>query len=123
MAALAAPLRNEDDVPGILIGADLARDLDLHVGDSVTVLTPEGTLSPMGMMPRTRRLRVAGIFRLGLYEFDSTYGFVSMAMATRLFGKDDVDLIQLRVDEFRRAGHRPRDRRALRQRLLGAGLV
>ncbi len=99
VAALAAPLRNEDDVPGILIGADLARDLDLHVGDSVTVLTPEGTLSPMGMMPRTRRLRVAGIFRLGLYEFDATYGFVSLAMATRLLDKDP-DLVELRVKNF-----------------------
>ncbi len=99
VAALNAPLRNEDDVPGILLGADLARDLELRVGDSVTVLTPEGTLSPMGMMPRTRRLRVAGIFRLGLYEFDTTYGFVSLPMATRLLDKDP-DLVELRVKNF-----------------------
>ena len=48
--------RSEADVPGILVGVDLAKDLGLPVGDSVTVLTPEGTLSPMGMMPRARRL-------------------------------------------------------------------
>ena len=57
--------RSAEDVPGILVGVDLARDLGLAVGDSVTVMTPEGTLSPMGMMPRARRLRVGGIFRLG----------------------------------------------------------
>ncbi len=49
-----------DQPPGILVGVDLAKELALHVGDSLTVLTPEGTLSPMGWMPRARRLRVAG---------------------------------------------------------------
>ena len=58
--------------------------LGLSVGDSVTLLTPEGTLSPMGMMPRARRLRVGGIFRLGIYEFDAASGFVSLQMAERL---------------------------------------
>ena len=70
--------RSAEDVPGILVGVDLAKDLGLAVGDSVTVMTPEGTLSPMGMMPRARRLRVGGIFRLGLYEFDAASGFVSL---------------------------------------------
>src|SRR5258707_7956985 len=53
----------------------------------------------MGMIPRSRRLRLAGIFSIGLYEFDSTYGFVSLDVAKRLFGKHQVDLIQLRVDD------------------------
>ena len=73
-----------------------------RVGDTVSLLTPQGTLTPMGMMPRTRRLRVAGIFSLGLFEFDSTYGYVSLDVAKRLFGKDQVDLIQLRVDDISR---------------------
>jgi lipoprotein-releasing system permease protein len=90
---------NGDEPPGILVGADLAKDLQLQVGDSVTLLTPEGTLSPMGMMPRARRMRVAGIFRLGLYEFDSAYGFVSLPVAARLLDKN-ADLIELRVKNF-----------------------
>ncbi len=98
VAALNEPASG-DDVPGILVGADLAKDLQLRVGDSVTLLTPEGTLSPMGMMPRARRLRVAGIFRLGLYEFDATYGFVSLPLASRLLDKN-ADLIELRVKNF-----------------------
>jgi lipoprotein-releasing system permease protein len=92
----------DDQPPGILVGADLAKDLEVHVGDSVTVLTPEGTLSPMGMMPRSRRLRVAGIFKLGLYEFDASYGFVSLALAGRLLDRTP-DLIELRVADFYQA--------------------
>src|SRR5579872_7116277 len=70
--------RGPDDPGGILLGKDLASGLGVSVGDSVTVFTPQGTLSPLGMIPRSRRLRVAGIFSLGLYELDETYGFVSI---------------------------------------------
>ena len=101
MSALAAPAKGDPD--GILLGTDLAAKLGVGVGDSVTVLTPQGTLSPMGLIPRTRRFRVAGIFRLGLYEFDSTYGFVSIDVAKRLFDKERADFIQLRVDDIYRA--------------------
>jgi lipoprotein-releasing system permease protein len=90
----------KDPVPGILLGKDLASELGVAVGDSVTVLTPEGTLSPMGMMHPQRRLRVVGTFSLGLYEFDSTYGFVALDTAERLLKKDSVDYIQLRVDDI-----------------------
>jgi lipoprotein-releasing system permease protein len=89
------------DAPdGILLGKDLAVKLNVQVGDSVSVLTPQGTLSPMGLIPRAKRLRVAGIFSLRLYEFDSTYGYVSLDVAKRLLDKDQVDLIQLRVDDI-----------------------
>ena len=66
----------EDQPPAILLGQDLANQLHVVVGDSVMLLAPQGTLSPMGMMPRQRRLRVAGIYSLGLFEFDSEYGFI-----------------------------------------------
>jgi lipoprotein-releasing system permease protein len=93
-------LNTAGDVPGILVGKDLAAKLGVDVGDSVSLLTPQGTLSPMGMIPRTRRLKVVGIFSLGLYDFDSSYGFVSLDVARRLFEKDaQADLIQLRVDD------------------------
>jgi lipoprotein-releasing system permease protein len=85
---------------GILLGKDLAKKLGVVVGDSVSVLTPQGTLSPMGMIPRARRLRVVGTFSLRLYEFDSTYGYVSLDVAKRLLDKDQVDYIQLRVDDI-----------------------
>src|SRR5207247_4782914 len=90
---------------GILIGNDLAARLGVDVGDTVSVLTPQEMLTPNGMTLRPARLlRVAGIFSLGLYEFDSTYGYVSIDVAKRLFGRDGVsaDLIQLRVDDLAR---------------------
>ena len=91
----------EGGLDGILLGQGVARQLAVDVGDSVSVLTPEGTLSPfMGMTPRLRRLRVAGIFSLGFSEFDTTYGLVSLDVAKRLLGKDTVDLMQLRVDDI-----------------------
>ena len=98
--SLAALSASADGPDGILLGKDLAMKLGVRIGDTVSLLTPQGTLSPMGMIPRIRRLRVAGIFTLGLYEFDSTYGYVSLDVAKRLFGRDRVDLMQLRVDDI-----------------------
>jgi lipoprotein-releasing system permease protein len=92
-----------DGPAGIVLGADLAKTLGAMVGDRVQVLTPEGTLSPMGMLPRQRSLVVTGVFSLGLYEFDSTYGFVSLAVAKRLTDRDRPELIELRVDDIYRA--------------------
>jgi lipoprotein-releasing system permease protein len=89
--------------PGILLGTDLAARLGVRPGDSVTVLTPNGTLSPMGLLPRSGRMQVAGVFSLGLYEFDSAYGFVSLDVARRLLGDDEVLLVELRVDDIYRA--------------------
>jgi lipoprotein-releasing system permease protein len=91
---------SEEELPGLLIGRNLAGQLGVSPGDTVTVLTPQGTLSPMGMMPRTRRVRVAGVYALGLYEFDAAYGFVSLDFAERLLGKAMPDLIEARVAEI-----------------------
>ena len=89
----------EGAIGGVLLGKDLASKLGVAVGDSVRLMTLHGTLSPMGFVPLPRTLRVAGIFSLGLYELDSTTGFVSLDLAKRMFDKDQVDLIQLRVDD------------------------
>jgi lipoprotein-releasing system permease protein len=91
---------NPDDPDAILLGVDLAAQLRVSVGDSITMLTAQGTLSPMGLVPRQRRLRVAGTFQLGLYEIDSQTGFVSLDVARRLFDKDGIDAIQLRLDDI-----------------------
>jgi lipoprotein-releasing system permease protein len=91
---------SEDEPPGILIGRNLAEQLGLTVGETATLLTPQGTLSPMGMIPRTRRVRVAGIYALGLFEFDAAYGFISLDFAERLLSKSAPDLIELRVNDI-----------------------
>jgi lipoprotein-releasing system permease protein len=99
----------EDDRPGILLGYDLAQQLAVSVGDEVRLITPGGSLSPMGLIPRNRRLRVAGIFQLGLYEYDSAFGFVNLDFAKRLFSKLAPDLIQLRVNDIWAAAGIARD--------------
>jgi lipoprotein-releasing system permease protein len=92
-----------DEIPGIVLGKDLAASLGVAVGDSVQVLTLEGVLTPMGSRPLSRKRQVVGIFRLGLYEFDSTYAFVLLQDAMRLFDKPQVDFIQLRVADVYKA--------------------
>ena len=92
-----------DAAPGILIGADLSNQIGAALGDDVTLTTPEGTLSPMGLIPRSRRFKVVGIFKLGLYEFDSAYGFVSLETAAAMLGKTQPDLLELRVADIYRA--------------------
>jgi lipoprotein-releasing system permease protein len=88
---------SEDDFPGIVLGKDLAGSLGAMVGDTVTLLTPNGTLSPMGVMPRQRRFKVVGTFRLGLYEVDNGSGLVSLDSGMRVAGTDRVERIELKV--------------------------
>jgi lipoprotein-releasing system permease protein len=100
LLALGAPEGAEDDRPGILLGQDSAQHLGVKVGDLVQLTTPTATLTPMGVATRGRTVRVVGIFQLGLYEFDSAYGFVSLDLARRLLAKELPDIIQLRVDDI-----------------------
>ena len=92
----------EGEPPGVLIGRELAQNLGVSVGDPVSLITQQGTLSPVGVLPRQRPARVAGIFSLGLQEFDTMYGFVSLDFASRLTGVQDLR-IQLRVDDINEA--------------------
>jgi lipoprotein-releasing system permease protein len=100
LAALSRPPADGATVPGIVLGQELATHLDVSVGDSVHITTQEGRLSPLGMTPAIRRLKVVGIFNLGLSEFDSLYGFVSLDVAKRLLDRQQVDFLQLHVDDI-----------------------
>jgi len=100
LAALArSPTPAGGPADGIVLGQDLATNLGVAVGDAVELTTLAGRLSPLGMLPAIRRLRVVGIFSLGLYEVDSAYGMVSIDVAKRLFNRQQVDYIQLHVDD------------------------
>jgi lipoprotein-releasing system permease protein len=87
-------------LPGIAIGQDLAEQLGVGVGQRVTILTPHGSLSPFGVMPRSRRLHVAAVFSMGLFEFDAAYGVVSLPVAERLLDKARPDFVQLKVADI-----------------------
>jgi lipoprotein-releasing system permease protein len=93
-----------DQPDGILIGRDLARQLQVFAGEMVLVMSPEGTLTPFGPMMRRRSFKVVGVFSLGLYEFDNAYGFVRLDVAQRLLGKDHPDYVEVRVDDMFAAG-------------------
>ena len=89
-----------DRPDGIIIGRELATKLGTFVGDEVQLLTPQGTLSPMGLIVRPRRLTVVGIFNLGLFEFDEAYGFVHLDVAKRLLDRAKPEFIELKVDDL-----------------------
>ncbi len=86
---------------GVVLGDELAAKLGVFVDDTINVLTPESsTLTPMGMLPRQRKLRVVGIFSLGFWEYDSSYGIVTLDVAKRLFRVDRVEMMELRVEDL-----------------------
>jgi lipoprotein-releasing system permease protein len=88
-------------VPPILLGHDLAITLAVGVGDVITVTSPQGHLTPLGVLPRRAKLRVAGTVRSGLYEFDSAWAYLPLASAQRLFGDgDEASLVEVRVDDM-----------------------
>ena len=98
--SLEALERDGDDIPGILIGVDLARALEVKVGDDVLLTTPRETLSPAGTVFRRRHFRVVGTFSLGLYQFDSKFAFLRIDIARRVFGEDQPVFIELRIDDM-----------------------
>ena len=96
--------RRPDEPPGILIGTDLAEMLQVDVGHQVRLLSPQGSITPMGPVFRPRLFEVVGIFSLGLFQFDSEYGFIRLDAAQRIFGEEVPMFIELRVDDMFRAG-------------------
>ncbi len=97
-----ADLRQVEGQPDpILLGRDLANSLGVGIGDVLTLTSPNGRLSPMGVLPRTAKLRVAGTVRSGLFEFDSAWAYVPLATAQRLFDVgDQAGLVQVKVDDM-----------------------
>jgi lipoprotein-releasing system permease protein len=91
-------------IPPILIGRDLAENLGAKVGDGVLVTSPQGELSPLGLVPKYARFRVVGIFKSGFYQYDSSYVFTRLTDAQRLFSEPDlISVISFKVDDLNRA--------------------
>jgi len=91
----------EDNVgktPGLVIGKELAKNLGLFLGETVDVISPMGNITPLGMMPKLNRFRITGIFNTGMFEYDSTLAYVSLAQAQQFLDLGDVVTgIQLKV--------------------------
>jgi len=91
-------------LPPIVIGKDLAESVGAQVGDRVLVTSPQGDLGPFGVVPKYVGYRVAGIFKSGFYQYDSSYAFVRLADAQRLFSEPDlISAISFKVDDMYRA--------------------
>ncbi len=91
-------------VPPIVIGKDLAETLGARVGDTVLVTSPQGELTPLGLVPRYQRFTVVGIFKSGFYQYDSSYAFTRLTDAQRLFSEPDlISVISFKVDDLYRA--------------------
>jgi len=87
-----------DEIPVLLVGRILAEELKISAGDYVTLTSPQGTLTPFGLLPRAKRFRVGGIFDSGFYDYDANWGFVTLASAQNLAGVGDVvSLLEVRV--------------------------
>jgi lipoprotein-releasing system permease protein len=90
--------------PGIILGKELALRLGTYVGDTVTVVSPAGPISAMGMVPKIRIFAVAGIFQSGMYEYDSSLAYIDLAEAQKFFNMGDtVTGIEIKVTDVFRA--------------------
>jgi lipoprotein-releasing system permease protein len=92
-------------IDAILIGKQLAQEWKLSPGDYVTLTSPQGRLTPFGLLPRSRRFRVAGIFDSGFYDYDENWCFLSLPAAQALSGVvDAVSVLEFRLDKPEQAG-------------------
>lgn len=87
--------------PGIIIGAELAKNLHLKEGDTVMMVSPVGVVTPMGLVPRTKKFQVVGVFRSGFYQYDAGLSFISMKESQAFFGfGKSVTGVHLRVKDI-----------------------
>src|ERR1700735_1273609 len=89
---------DSDGIPALLVGRILAEDMKISAGDYVTLTSPQGNLTPFGMLPRSRRFRIMGVFDSGFNDYDANWGFVTLGSAQGLAGIGDVvSLLEVRV--------------------------
>ncbi|MBM4347364.1 MAG: FtsX-like permease family protein [Deltaproteobacteria bacterium] len=91
----------EKDLPGIILGVELAKHLSVTVNDPIQVISPLGTMTPMGMMPKMKRFLVKGIFYSGMYEYDNTMAYVSLESAQKFFAMEGrITGIEIKTEDI-----------------------
>ncbi len=92
-------------LPPIVLGKDLADELGASVGSVVTVTSPQGELTPFGIVPKYKRFKVTGVFASGFFDYDNTWAFIRLSDAQRLFDLSDVvSVLEFKVDDIYKAG-------------------
>jgi lipoprotein-releasing system permease protein len=100
-----ATCRAPQSLPPVVLGKDLAETIGATVGSTIMVISPQGELSPIGMMPRYQQFKVVGIFRSGFYNYDSAWGFIRLSDAQRLFSLPEtvISVIEFKIDDLYKA--------------------
>lgn len=86
---------------GIVLGRELANTLGVFEGERVTVITPQASITAVGVMPRLRRFRVVGVFEVGMHQFDAAMAYIHIEDASKLFSyKDKVNGVRLKLTDL-----------------------
>ncbi|MEW6215041.1 MAG: lipoprotein-releasing ABC transporter permease subunit [Nitrospirota bacterium] len=97
-------LAPKDGIPGIVLGRELAGTLGAFKGDMVNIISPVGEIGPLGMLPKIRQFRVAAIFEIGMFEYDSNLVLTDIRPAQEFFGmNEEITGIALRLDDIYKA--------------------
>jgi lipoprotein-releasing system permease protein len=92
-------------LPGIIMGEDLARKLGASIGDPITMVNPLGEETPLGMVPKMKKFEVVGLFDAGMYDYNTTFVYISVADAQKFFDMPGrISGVQVRIDEIYDAG-------------------
>ncbi|MFT7579237.1 MAG: lipoprotein-releasing system permease protein [Myxococcota bacterium] len=101
-------------LPGILIGVELAKNLNVDVGSEIQLITPDGDIGPTGLRPKLRAFRVAGVFKTGMYQYDQKLAYLARDVAQRFFNYEgEANRLEARIVE-------PQDARAFKTELSTA---
>lgn len=102
--SLAAVQQRRSSMPPIILGTEMASELGAKVGSTVLVTSPQGELTPLGMVPKYVRFRVVGIFNSGFYDYDYSWAFTNLSAAQHLFALGNVvQIIEFKIDDIYKA--------------------
>ncbi len=108
-------LAEKNGIPGIILGKELANNLGVLTGDMINIVSPVAEIGPMGMLPKVKQFRVAAIFEIGMFEYDSNLALTLMKPVQEFFGLgDDISGIEMRLRDIDKA---PEVRRRLQEKL------
>jgi len=108
--SVSALVRESGGLPTVIVGKELARQIAVHPGDTLTLVSPEGRLTPLGRVPNTRKYRIAGLFDSGMYEYDASMVYISIKEAETFLGMGGkVTGIEVKIDNIEHSDKLARD--------------
>ncbi len=97
-------LSEEGEMPGIILGKELASSLGVFIDDKINIVSPLGEIGPMGMLPKIRQFRVVAIFEIGMFEYDSSLALTNIKAAQEFFGMDNtISGVEVRLHDIYKA--------------------